>query len=100
MVVGATGDACSSGTCGSGLICDIGCNPICATAGRCVAAPKPGESCVNVVECGPDAICVGVHDAQPGKCAPLGQEGAPCPCVEELTCVDGTCVPFGAAICP
>jgi hypothetical protein len=77
------GDVCRSGdelvaTCASGALCD-------PDGGLCVAAPAPGQPCLNNVLCGDTTWC------DPGAiCRPRKQPGEPCTTGIECTLLECT----------
>lgn len=103
------GGACESGMVGGGcvpgLYCDHLCDQgACGDVGVCRVLPGVGETCGFLGDCAVGSVCQDIgfdeQNQQTGVCAPRGGTGEPCPCDELLTCVDGQCTPYGAALCP
>jgi hypothetical protein len=97
-------DDCSSAFgCGNDLYCKDGkCAVGCGDdPNACAPKPKAGEACDPNSNCAPNAVCVGFDPSagNAGLCTRQGGEGDACPCGDDLACVDGRCVAFGAAIC-
>lgn len=66
--------------CLRGLMCSD------ASDGTCLRIADVGGTCGDSVRCPANTECFG------GVCLPRGDAGMPCPCLPELSCVDGVCV--------
>ncbi len=99
------GDPCSHQFgCGHDLYCNdadhcaVGCSE---DLSLCAPRPQSGSPCDMNGNCAPNTICVGFNPSQAsaGVCTRKGGEGEACPCGDDLACVHGKCVAFGAATC-
>lgn len=92
------GGACGPDVCRLDLTCR---DHVCAaipTAPR----PGPGAPCTVSGLCAAGASCEGFRargNDDPGTCRPQGGVGAPCPCSDALTCINGKCAAWSDALC-
>ncbi len=74
----------------------------CGAERRCILRPGPGAPCRPSSPCAAGATCVSFHAGSGndlGTCHARGGVGAPCPCSDVLTCIEGKCVAWSDAIC-
>lgn len=92
------GGACDPDACRADLTCR---DHVCA-ANPTEPRPGPGEPCTITGVCKAGASCEGFRargNDDPGTCRARGGLGAPCPCSDALTCIDGKCVAWSDALC-